>query len=77
VHSKMSALPTWDEHALEGVFTQLVQGEQLKGLGQIAQPVRVALTGGTASPGIFEVMVVLGRGRTLARLERARTLARG
>ena len=43
--------------------------EKLK-LGQIAQPVRVALTGGTASPGIFEVMAVLGKGRTLARLDR-------
>ena len=38
-------------------------------LGQIAQPVRVALTGGTASPGIFEVMAVLGKERTLARLD--------
>jgi len=33
--------------------------------------VRVALTGGTVSPGIFEVMAVLGRERTLARLDRA------
>ncbi|NOT53292.1 MAG: glutamate--tRNA ligase, partial [Deltaproteobacteria bacterium] len=45
--------------------------EQLKNLGQRAQPVRVALTGGTVSPGIFEVMAVLGRERTLARLARA------
>ena len=40
-------------------------------LGKIAQPVRVALTGGTASPGIFEVMVVLGQDQTLARLDAA------
>ncbi len=71
---RMQTLSSWDEHALEEVFTQLVQEEQLKGLGQIAQPVRVALTGGTASPGLFEVMVVLGRERTLARLQHARTL---
>jgi len=53
------------------VFTDLMQEEQLKNLGQLAQPVRVALTGGTVSPGIFEVMAVLGRERTLARLARA------
>ena len=77
LQGKLTALPAWGEHELEEVFTRLVQEEQLKGLGQIAQPVRVALTGSTASPGIFEVMVVLGRERTLARLEYARTLARG
>ena len=37
-------------------------------MGQLAQPVRVALTGRTASPGLFEVMEVLGRDRTLFRL---------
>ena len=77
LQGKLTALPAWGEHELEEVFTRLVQEEQLKGLGQIAQPVRVALTGSTASPGIFEVMVVLGRERTLARLEHARTLVRG
>ncbi len=40
-------------------------------LGKIAQPVRVAVTGGTASPGIFEVLEVLGRERSIARLRRA------
>ena len=37
-------------------------------MGQLAQPVRVALTGRTASPGLFDVMEVLGRDRTLFRL---------
>lgn len=59
----------WSEHELETVFTALMEEEQVK-LGQIAQPVRVALTGGTASPGIFEMMAVLGKDRTLARLDR-------
>jgi len=40
-------------------------------LGQLAQPVRVALTGGTVSPGIYEVIAVLGRERTVARLRKA------
>ena len=37
-------------------------------LGALAQPVRVAVTGGTVSPGIFEVLDVLGRERTLTRM---------
>jgi glutamyl-tRNA synthetase len=40
-------------------------------LGQLAQPVRVALTGGTVSPGIYEVIAVLGRERTVARLRKS------
>jgi len=62
----------WNEHELEKVFATLMEEEQVK-LGQIAQPVRVALTGGTASPGIFEMMAVLGKERTLARLDRVLT----
>ncbi|MCS6304750.1 MAG: glutamate--tRNA ligase [Nitrospira sp.] len=60
----------------ENSFKQLVQEEGMR-MGQLAQPVRVALTGRTASPGLFEVMEVLGRERTLIRLregiERAKT----
>ena len=41
------------------------------GLGEIAQPVRVALSGKTVSPGIFEVIEVLGKERTLQRLKDA------
>ena len=41
-------------------------------LGKLAQPVRVAVTGGTASPGIFEVLALLGRDTALARLGAAR-----
>ena len=40
-------------------------------LGTIAQPVRVALTGGTVSPGIFEVMEILGKDEVLSRLDKA------
>jgi glutamyl-tRNA synthetase len=66
---RLAALSVWTEREIEQVFAGLMEEEKLK-LGQIAQPVRVALTGGTASPGIFEVMAVLGKGRTLARLDR-------
>lgn len=54
--------PTWEES-----FKKLVEEEGIK-MGQLAQPVRVALTGRTASPGLFEVIEVLGRERTLIRL---------
>jgi glutamyl-tRNA synthetase len=74
LYARLAAIPTWSEQELEMVFAALMQEEQLKNLGQLAQPVRVALTGGTVSPGIFEVMAVLGRERTLARLEQAATM---
>jgi len=40
-------------------------------LGKIAQPVRVALSGRAASPGIFEIAAVIGKQKTLARLHKA------
>ncbi len=47
-------------------------------LGQVAQPLRAALTGRTTSPGLFDVMAVLGREETLARLAiRCRRLSAG
>jgi glutamyl-tRNA synthetase len=58
------------ESAVQEVFEQVLARFGLK-LGQLAQPVRVALTGGTVSPGIYEVIAVLGRSRTVARLNRA------
>ncbi|RYE53591.1 MAG: hypothetical protein EOP18_08855, partial [Rhizobiaceae bacterium] len=38
------------------------------GLGKLAQPLRAALTGQTTSPGIFDVLVLLGRDESLARI---------
>ncbi|MGH7935339.1 MAG: glutamate--tRNA ligase [Candidatus Binataceae bacterium] len=58
------------EAAVQGAFERVLARFNLK-LGQLAQPVRVALTGGTVSPGIYEVIAVLGRERTVMRLERA------
>ncbi|MDP3427328.1 MAG: glutamate--tRNA ligase, partial [Humidesulfovibrio sp.] len=40
----------------------------------VAQPLRVALTGKTASPGLFETMCVLGKSESLARIRRALSL---
>ena len=57
----------WDEAALEDAVRGLAEDEDIK-LGSIAQPLRAALTGSHASPGIFAVMVALGPDETLARL---------
>lgn len=67
---RLQDLPSFDQPAIEGVF-QDIMTEQGLSLGAIAQPARVALTGGTVSPGIHEVMAVLGRERVLSRLRRA------
>ncbi len=55
---------------LEKVFHGMAEEKGLK-LGKLAQPVRVAVTGGTVSPGIFEVLEVMGKEKTLRRLEAA------
>jgi glutamyl-tRNA synthetase len=58
----------WTEQGLEDLFRQYADQHQIK-LGLLAQPVRVALTGSTISPSIFDIMVVLGSGETLGRLK--------
>ncbi len=58
------------EASIKAAFERVLARHDLK-LGQLAQPVRVALTGGTVSPGIYEVIAVLGATRTVARLRDA------
>lgn len=60
---------------LEKVFKAIVTEKGIK-LGKLAQPVRVALTGGTVSPGIYEVLEVMGREKTIRRIEHAVSLIR-
>ncbi len=54
--------------ALERLFASVAEARGLA-IGKVAQPVRVALTGGTASPGIYDVVQILGRDETLKRLD--------
>jgi glutamyl-tRNA synthetase len=63
----LQAVRTWDEAGLEAAVRAQAEAAGVK-LGQIAQPLRAALAGATASPGIFEVMAVLGRDEVLGRL---------
>ena len=57
----------WREEALEEAVKAFAESNELK-LGKVAQPLRAALTGSNVSPGIFEVLVALGREESLARI---------
>ena len=66
----LASLPEFDEASLAAVFERMAAEEGIK-MTEIAQPVRVAMTGSTASPGIYEVLSVLGKERALRRLHAA------
>jgi glutamyl-tRNA synthetase len=66
----LERLEPFDHQGLERFMGEYVESHGIK-FKAVAQPIRVALTGRTASPGLFETMEVLGRVRTLARLKRA------
>jgi glutamyl-tRNA synthetase len=66
--SALAAQSDWTTEALEATTKALAEELGL-GLGKLAQPMRAALTGTTTSPGIFDVLVLLGRDESLARLE--------
>ena len=67
VSARLGNLTEFNQAGIEQVFGDVVAERDIK-LGRVAQPVRVALTGSTVSPGIYEVIDVLGRNVTLARL---------
>jgi glutamyl-tRNA synthetase len=66
----LSSVESWDAAPLEAAARQEAE-RQGQGFGKMAQTLRAALTGSTISPGLFEVMEVLGREEALARLEDA------
>lgn len=66
---RLEELSDFNQRAIEEAFKGFVEKEGLK-LSQIAQPARIALTGRTVSPGIYEVMDILGKERTLKRLKK-------
>ncbi len=73
IKEELEKSETIDPRALESRIRQLAKEKSIK-LLEIAQPIRVALTGGTVSPPIFDVMDVLGRDECIRRIERAITL---
>lgn len=67
---RLGAVDGFSEEGLEKIFRDLAEELGVK-LGKIAQPVRVALTGVTASPGLFEIIDILGKDVVIGRLQKA------
>jgi glutamyl-tRNA synthetase len=67
VHQALSSLESWCGEATEQAVREVSESQGVK-LGQVAQPLRAALTGRATSPGIFDVLVLLGREESLARI---------
>jgi glutamyl-tRNA synthetase len=66
-HQKLAALANWDTASLEAAIREVAEASGAK-LGKLAQPLRAALTGRTTSPGIFDVLALLGKEESLARI---------
>ena len=64
----LAELPEWTVDSLAMLIKQYTEQRQLK-LGKVAQPLRVAVSGSTISPAIFETLELIGRRRTLARID--------
>jgi glutamyl-tRNA synthetase len=75
VRTQLAALPQWTTEAIHGVLNDIAAGLKV-GLGKVAQPVRVAVTGTAVSPPIDQTLELLGRETTLARLDAVLTLSR-
>ncbi|MBS5519496.1 MAG: glutamate--tRNA ligase [Acidaminococcus sp.] len=69
-HDKLAALPVFDLATTEQAYHEIAD-EMGISFGKVIHPTRLALTGRTFSPGMFDVMVLLGREKTLERLEKA------
>ena len=61
---------SWEREKLEEIVSEIAQAHEM-GLGKIAAPLRAALAGRTVTPSIFDMMLVLGRDETVARLAEA------
>lgn len=66
----LAAMPDWTLETLEHSIKTIAESREL-GLGKVAQPLRAALTGRTTSPGIFDVLWLLGQDESLQRLRAA------
>jgi glutamyl-tRNA synthetase len=64
---QMEAVTEWNADAIDAVVRAFADAEGLK-LGKVAQPLRAALTGRSTSPGVFDVLAVLGREESLSRI---------
>ena len=69
ITEKLAQLNDFTQDKIEKIFMDIVNERGLK-LGQVAQPIRVVITGSTVSPGIYEVLEIVGKEKTLKRLRR-------
>lgn len=67
LYPRLETLAEWQIETLEGCIREFAEAQDLK-LGKVAQPLRAALTGRTTSPGVFDVLAVLGRDEALGRI---------
>ncbi|MEN3747507.1 glutamate--tRNA ligase [Sphingomonas sp. HF-S3] len=67
LHAALDGAQSWDTEALETAVRKVAEDAGVK-LGAVAQPLRAALTGRKTSPGIFDVLVLLGREESLGRI---------
>jgi glutamyl-tRNA synthetase len=65
---ELAAIAEWDQPSIQAAFAAVVAATGLK-LGNVAQPARAALTGRSASPGIYDVVELVGREEALARIQ--------
>jgi len=70
---RLEALEPWTTERLQGLLEQVCASQSVS-MGKVAQPIRVAVSGGTISPAIYETLVLLGKARTISRIRQ--TLAR-
>jgi glutamyl-tRNA synthetase len=67
---RLASETDWNEDALETIFREMAEQKNV-GLGKIIHPMRLALTGSTASPGLFEMMALLGKEAVIRRIGKA------
>jgi glutamyl-tRNA synthetase len=67
---QLEALEEWTVEALEGLLDSFAKANADGKVGAVAQPIRVAVSGGTISPPIYDTLVILGRDRSVKRIRR-------
>ena len=70
LREELVKIEAFSTESVKSAFQRVLEEEGLK-LGKLAQPVRVAVTGGTVSPGIFETLALLGKAESIRRLDAA------
>ena len=69
---QLEALESWNAENIEKLIHHVCQSQNV-GMGKVAQPLRVAVTGSTISPGITDTLILLGKQKTLKRVRRVLT----